>query len=166
MNNGLPLFTKLWLYIIIMNKRKRYLIFSSLYDPKKNNLYKQGERFMINGLNTKLMVIANMMEKNIEKANIISMKGDVSSQEIIESDMEKYISDKMWRMLNKRRNVYYLDMVIFDDELYFVIFDEYLFIKCENSSFDIDGILDERIYNVFRDIVLNAKSKCTNKDIM
>lgn len=119
---------------------------------------------MNNNLEMKMMIIVGAMEKHIKEANIISMR-DVKGQDILESNFEELLSDEMWTILEKGRDAAYLDLVIFDSDLYFIIIDEYLYVKCGNASFEIDGIMSETIYNMFRDLVLNSKCK-TIQDII
>lgn len=119
---------------------------------------------MMNNLELKMSVIVRALEKQIKNANIISMR-DVNGEDMLNSDLENMLSDNMWEELENGRNIAYLDIAKFDEDLYFIIVDEFLFVKCGNASFEIDGIMFEGIYNMFRDLILNSKCK-TIKDII
>lgn len=112
----------------------------------------------------KLNKVASIMESHISDARIISLK-DIKADEVLSSNVEDLLSDKMWMDLEKGRNPYYFDMVVFGKELYFIIIDELLYVKCNEMTFEIDAIMQENIYNMFRDIVLNTKCK-TIRDII
>jgi len=113
----------------------------------------------------KLSKIAGLMESHIIDARILSLK-DIKANDVLDSDIEDLLSDEMWEKLECGRDLYYFDMMIFSKELYFIILDEFLFIKCGEMSFEVDGIFEEQTYNMFRDIVfLNSKCK-TIKDII
>lgn len=105
----------------------------------------------------KLNKIASIMESHISEARVFSIK-DIKANDVLNSNVEDLLSDKMWMDLEKGRNPYYFDMVVFGKELYFyfIIIDELLYIKFNEMSFEIDGVMQENIYNMFRDIVLKS----------
>lgn len=112
----------------------------------------------------KLNKVASIMESHISEARVFSIK-DIKANDVLSSNVEDLLSDKMWMDLEKGRNPYYFDMAVFGKELYFIIIDELLYVKCNEMTFEIDGIMEENIYNMFRDIVLNTKCK-TIRDII
>lgn len=112
----------------------------------------------------KITKVAAMMEAHVSEARVFSIK-DIKANDVLSSNVEDLLSDKMWMDLEKGRDPYYFDMVLFDKNLYFIIIDELLYVKCNEMSFEIDGVMEENIYNVFRDIVLNTKCK-TIQDII
>ena len=105
----------------------------------------------------KLNKVASIMESHISEARVFSIK-DIKANDVLNSNVEDLLSDKMWMDLEKGRNPYYFDMVVFGKELYFyfIIIDELLYIKFNEMSFEIDGVMQENIYNMFRDIVLKS----------
>lgn len=108
--------------------------------------------------------VADLMESHVSEGRILSLK-DIKADDVLESSLEGLLSDQMWELLECGRDPYYFDMLLFAKDLYFVIVDEYLFVKCGDKTFEIDGIMNESIYNIFRDIILNAKCK-TIRDII
>ena len=105
----------------------------------------------------KLNKVASIMESHTSEARVFSIK-DIKANDALNSNVEDLLSDKMWMDLEKGRNPYYFDMVVFGKELYFyfIIIDELLYIKFNEMSFEIDGVMQENIYNMFRDIVLKS----------
>lgn len=113
----------------------------------------------------KLSKVASLMEEHAKEARIISLK-DIQADDVLDSNVEELLSDEMWEKLECGRDPYYFDMMVFSKKLYFIIIDEFLYIKCgDDVTFEIDGIFEESIYNMFRDIVLNSKCK-TIRDII
>lgn len=112
----------------------------------------------------KIEKVASLMESHVSEARVVSLK-DIKADDVLLSSVEELLSDKMWADLEKGRNPYYFDMAVFGKELYFIIIDELLYVKCGEMTFEIDGIMNESIYNMFRDIILNTKCK-TIRDII
>lgn len=102
--------------------------------------------------------VASIMESHVSEGRILSLK-DIKAEDVLESELEDLLSDQMWELLECGRDPYYFDMLIFANDLYFIIVDEYLFVNYCDKTFEIDGIFNETLYNRFRDIVLNTKCR-------
>lgn len=102
--------------------------------------------------------ILRIMEKHINAANALRFK-NLESINVKNSNIFDIMSDEQKSYLDRSKDVAYLDVCLFNKSLYFIIMDEFLFIKCQNCEYTIDGIMAETLYNDFRDLVLNKGGK-------
>lgn len=111
-------------------------------------------------METKIMPrqILGIMEKHIEKANTFSLK-NIEASVVTNSDVYDLLSSEQKNYMFRSDDIAYLDGCVFNEQLYFIIMDEFLFIKCKNSEFTIDGVMSETLYNEFRDLILKKENK-------
>lgn len=102
--------------------------------------------------------ILGIMEKHIESAKIMSCK-NLTNEAVCDSNIYSLMSDMQQEELQKGRDVYYLDVCMFSKNLYFIIMDEFLYIRCKNNEYTIDAIMAESLYNEFRDLVILNKNR-------
>lgn len=109
-------------------------------------------------METKIMPrkILAIMTAHIERANTMRFK-NLETTIVRNSNIYNFMSDEQKSYLYRSNNVAFLDVCIFSKELYFIIMDEFLFIKCKNSEYTIDGVMSETLYNEFRDLILIKK---------
>lgn len=100
--------------------------------------------------------ILGIMEKHIERANTMRFK-NLETSIVKNSNVYDIMSDEQKSYLDRSKDVAFLDVCIFSKNLYFVIMDEFLFIKCNNNEYTIDGVMSESLYNEFRDLILIKK---------
>lgn len=102
--------------------------------------------------------ILQMMEAHIEKANTFSLK-NIEASVVTNSNVYDLLSSEQRNHMFRSDDIAYLDGCVFNKQLYFIIMDEFLFVKCKNSEFTIDGVMFETLYNEFRDLVFKKENK-------